>query len=108
MQNALNELYAESRVFIGTVEGSMSFEYVEKRLEQKGVHKVLLKPLMLVAGEHAREDMSSPEPDSWKSLFESRGYEVSCSLKGLGENPAWAAIYMDHIRDAAKRAGLEL
>ncbi|KIX12155.1 sirohydrochlorin cobaltochelatase [Dethiosulfatarculus sandiegensis] len=108
MQNALNELYPENQIFIGTVEGSMSLDYVEKRLKHAGVQKVLLKPLMLVAGDHAHEDMSSSEPDSWKSILESRGYEVSCSLIGLGENPAWAAIYMDHIRDAALKAGLEL
>lgn len=55
---------------------------------------------MVVAGDHAINDMSGDEDDSWKSTFEKAGYEVECILKGLGEYPAVRQIYVKHALEA--------
>ena len=90
-------------IHIGTVEGYPGFEEVCRRLEEQGgVKNVLLVPLMVVAGDHARNDLAGEEPDSWKSLLTERGYAVSCQIEGLGENPAIRAIFVDHARAAAE------
>ncbi len=89
------------RVFLGTVEGYPGLEEVLRRLsERPEVKRVILHPFMVVAGDHASNDMAGEEPDSWKSRLESAGYHVSCMLKGLGEYPALRAIFLTHARAA--------
>lgn len=91
------------RAFVGTVEGYPTLEEVLRRLaEQPGVGRVRLYPLMLVAGDHARNDMAGDEPDSWKSRLEAEGYAVSCALTGLGEYPGIRKIFAAHARRAAE------
>jgi hypothetical protein len=63
--------------------------------------KVVLEPLMIVAGDHANNDMAGDEEDSWKSTFEAEGYEVECILRGLGELPAIREIFVEHAKEAA-------
>ena len=87
-------------VFTATVEGSRTFEDALDWLERSGVRKVVLMPFMLVAGDHAINDMAGPEEDSWESRLRDAGYEVSSHLRGLGENPAFRSIYLDHLRAA--------
>ena len=90
-------------IHIGTVEGYPGFDEVCRRLEEQGgVQHVLLVPLMVVAGDHARNDLAGEEPDSWKNLLTERGYTVSCCLEGLGENPAIRSIFVDHAKTAAQ------
>lgn len=90
-------------IHIGTVEGYPTFEEVCRRLEEKGtVKKVVCAPLMVVAGDHAKNDLAGDEPDSWRSMLEERGYAVSCILEGLGENPAIRAVFVRHAREAAE------
>ena len=54
-------------------------------MKDKGYSRVVLEPLMVVAGDHANNDMAGDEEDSWKSQLQASGYEVECVLKGLGE-----------------------
>ena len=63
---------------------------------------------MIVAGDHAVNDMAGPEVDSWKSILTSEGYTVEAKLEGLGLNNDFAALFVDHIADAAQSAGIAL
>ena len=77
-----------------------SFDSVLKKLaNNKETKKVLLMPLMLVAGDHANNDMAGEEEDSWKSILTAKGYAVEIYMHGLGENKAFQDIYVDHIKD---------
>lgn len=71
--------------YVGTVEGYPEIEEVIELLKRDGIEKVHLRPMMLVAGDHATNDMASDEEDSWKSVLESNGFEVETYLVGLGE-----------------------
>lgn len=87
-------------VFIGTVEGYPDIDTVLKGVEAFGAEKVTLLPLMIVAGDHAENDMAGDEEDSWKIIFKGEGYEVETILKGLGEYEGVRALFIDHINDA--------
>jgi len=95
-------------VCIGLVEGLPDFETVREKLANAGARKVLLKPLMYVAGDHARNDMAGGEEDSWLTLLENDGYRVTPILEGLGENPAVRAIFLDLLEQAAQQAAIDL
>ena len=84
-------------VFVGTVEAYPGVETVLKHVEAFRPEKVVMLPLMVVAGDHAVNDMAGDEEDSWKSIFERAGYKVDCVLKGLGEFQAIRDIYIEHI-----------
>lgn len=88
----------ENNVFIGTVEGFPEIETIIKRLKKKDIEKVTLIPLMLVAGDHAQNDMAGDEDDSWKSKLEKEGYIVDIILCGLGELSDIQKIYIDHLK----------
>ncbi len=90
--------------FIGTVEAEPSLEDVIAKVKEGGYKKVVLEPLMVVAGDHANNDMAGDDDDSWKSAFESEGLEVECLLRGLGENESIREIYADHARAAIEEA----
>ena len=90
--------------YVGTVEASPSLEDLLALVKQGGYKKVVLEPLMVVAGDHANNDMAGDEDGSWKKEFENAGYEVECILQGLGENEAIRSIYVDHARAAIERA----
>ena len=61
-----------------------------------GYTKVVLRPLMVVAGDHAWNDMSGEDPDSWKSLFTAAGFAVETQMTGLGSVPGVQQLYVDH------------
>lgn len=86
--------------FVGTVEAEPTVEDMVAAAKDGGYTRVVLRPLMVVAGDHANNDMAGDEEDSWKSIFESEGFEVECVLKGLGEIPAVQQIYVAHVQDA--------
>lgn len=86
-------------VFIGTVEGYPNFQSVLKRVKKRCIKEVVLMPLMLVAGDHAKNDMASDEEDSWKSMFEAEGINVELNMKGLGEIDSFAQLYINRIDD---------
>ena len=75
-------------------------DYVMKRLKRQEIKKVYLAPFMIVAGDHARNDLAGEEEDSWKNQFEAAGYPVECHLKGLGEYPGIRKIFLKHIEES--------
>lgn len=93
-------------VFVATVEGSRTFEAAMNWLKHEGVGKVTLMPFMLVAGDHAMNDMAGDETDSWRSRLQSAGYEVETYLHGLGENAEFRRIYAQHLRMAEPMVGV--
>ncbi|MCJ7691383.1 MAG: sirohydrochlorin cobaltochelatase [Clostridiaceae bacterium] len=88
-----------SNVYLGTVEGYPTLQDVIRKLKVDKVNEVTLVPLMVVAGEHAKNDMASDEEDSWKMVLQNQGIKVNVYLHGLGEIPKFQEIYLDHIRD---------
>ena len=90
--------------YVGTVEATPSLDDVLKQVQAGDYKRVVLEPLMVVAGDHANNDMAGDEEDSWKSVFEDAGYEVKCLLRGLGENEAIRQIYVDHAKAAVDSA----
>lgn len=88
------------QVLVGTVESFPELKNVMDKLEIAGKKKVALLPFMLVAGDHAKNDMAGEE-DSWKSELEAEGYQVRVLLKGLGEFAGIRKIFLEHMEEAA-------
>ncbi len=86
--------------FIGTVEAEPSVDDVLEKVKAGDYERVVLEPLMVVAGDHANNDMAGDDPDSWKSVFEAEGYDVECLIRGLGENEEIRKIYAEHAQKA--------
>ena len=86
--------------FVGTVEGYPDLEKIKKDLENFKPQKVTLIPLMIVAGDHANNDMAGDEDDSWKTQLKKEGYEVECVLKGLGEYQGIQDMFVAHCKNA--------
>ncbi|MDR1956058.1 MAG: sirohydrochlorin cobaltochelatase [Treponema sp.] len=91
-----------SRSFIGTVEAEPSLDDVIAEVQAAGLEKLVLFPLMIVAGDHANNDMAGDEEDSWKSILTAQGFSVQTVLRGLGEYPALQAHLVQHVADAMK------
>ncbi len=89
-----------SQVLVGTVESFPELKNVMAKLKIAEKQKVALMPFMLVAGDHAKNDMAGEE-DSWKSQLEEEGYKVRVIMKGLGEFRGIRQIFMEHIEEAA-------
>ncbi len=107
-QKKMRKQYPQIKTCIGTVEGSPGLEDLLVSLSHAKTKNIVLKPFMIVAGDHAANDMAGPDDDSWKSVLTREGYKVKPVLKGLGENDAFARIFVDHIRDAAEENGIDL
>ena len=86
--------------FVGTVEATPSLEDVLAKVQAGDYERVILEPLMVVAGDHANNDMAGDEDGSWKKTFEDAGYQVECLVRGLGENEAIRQIYVEHAQAA--------
>lgn len=99
MQTQMNELGYDN-VFIGTVEGDEAFsaDAIIEKVAAVGYTKVVLRPLMVVAGDHANNDMAGTEEDSWYAMFTASGKfeNVDTQIKGLGQIEAIQQIYVDH------------
>ena len=94
-------------VFVGTVEGEpeeTALTEVLNSVKEAGYKKVVLRPLMVVAGDHANNDMAGDDDDSWKSSFEADGSfdEVTCQISGLGRIDEVQNIYVEHVKSALK------
>ncbi|MEL7634576.1 MULTISPECIES: sirohydrochlorin cobaltochelatase [Sporomusa] len=87
-------------VYLFTVEGYPSFDNVLAKLKANKVKKVTLMPFMLVAGDHATNDMAGDEEDSAKSQLIAAGFKVDTYVHGLGENAGFQDIYIQHVKDA--------
>ena len=92
-------------IFIGQVEGEPGLDAVLADLQEAKITRVLLSPFMLVAGDHARNDMAGEDADSWASQLKANGFTVRSSIAGLGSIDAWADIYVERLKelDAAMR-----
>ena len=100
MEYAFHDL-GRKDVVIGTVEGYPGFGEALRRLKERPqVRRVELRPLMTVAGDHAKNDLAGDEEDSWRRRLEAEGYETACVLTGLGEYPAVRALFVEHARQA--------
>lgn len=99
MQDRLNEM-GLNNVLIFSVEGWPHLETVIPQLKAKGIKNVTLMPLMMVAGDHANNDMAGDEPDSFKSILESEGFKVNAYIHGLGENEAVRQLFVDKAEQA--------
>ena len=86
--------------YVGTVEAEPTLDDVLAGVKDSGAHKVVLQPLMIVAGDHANNDMAGDEEGSWKRVFQDAGYEVECVLKGLGELRAIQQLFVAHAQAA--------
>lgn len=104
MQTQMEEL-GYKNAFIGTVEGEpedTSCEAVIEKVKEAGYKNVILRPLMVVAGDHANNDMAGSEEDSWKSMFEASGNfdSVTAQIAGLGRSDAVKQLYVEHTKTA--------
>ena len=104
MQTQMDEL-GYNNVFIGTVEGEpeeTACDQIIEKVKAAGYKKVILRPLMVVAGDHANNDMAGDEEDSWKSMFTADGSfeQVDCQIEGLGRIPEIQALYAAHTAAA--------
>lgn len=86
--------------YVGTVEATPSLDDVLEAVKQGSYKRVVLRPLMVVAGDHANNDMAGDEDDSWKTTFEKEGYEVVCEVEGLGALEAVQQLYVEHAQAA--------
>ncbi len=97
-------LYEEGlHVFVGTVEGYPSLSDVIRALKNRGIEEVTLMPFLIVAGDHAKNDMAGDENDSWKNILIGEGFRVHVYLHGLGENPRYHDIFVQHVKDAINK-----
>ena len=84
--------------FLGTVEAYPSMETLMKMVKEYDPKKVILAPFMIVAGDHAKNDMAGDDPESWYNQFKSAGFETEAVVKGLGEYPGIRKILVEHLR----------
>lgn len=113
-----NSIYAEldytfkdmgyDNMHIGTVEAYPTVDSVLRLVKKQEPKKVYMAPFMIVAGDHANNDLAGEEEDSWKRLFENKGHEVECVLKGLGEYEAVQEIFVKHAQNAEPAVFVEL
>lgn len=98
---ALDYMFKEAghpNIYVGTVEAYPELSHVLPRLKGRGIKRIHLAPLMIVAGDHAVNDMASDEKDSWRIRCEKEGYQVICHLKGLGEYPQVRTLLLKHLK----------
>lgn len=91
-------------IFLGTVEAYPALDSLLREADDFKPRKIILAPFMIVAGDHAQNDLAGEGPDSWMSRLSSEGYEVTPVLKGLGEYPKIRQILVDHVQHAIDAA----
>ena len=101
MAAAANAFHAKDpHVWLATVEGANGFDNVLPRLKASGAKRVWLQPFMIVAGDHANNDLAGPEEDSWASRIKAEGMTPMPHLKGLGEIKAVRGLFLSHTENA--------
>ena len=107
-QKKMREMYPDVKTYIGVIEGMPGLTDLLPAMTHAQTKKVILKPFMIVAGDHATNDMAGDEADSWLSVLVKAGYDVQPVLKGLGSNDAFARIFVAHIQNVADEHGITL
>lgn len=97
--NEMAEEYGMHNFYIATVEGTPVLEDAAAFFRGKDIASITLVPLMLVAGDHAVNDMAGKGEASWKSLLQKEGWHVDAVLKGLGEYPSICRLYERHLEE---------
>lgn len=105
LQNEFREADLK-QFFIGTVEADPDYESVLKDLKESGLTRVVLAPLMVVAGDHANNDICGEEDDAWMSLLKAEGFEVIPHVEGLGQYADIRKIYVNHVRKALEATAI--
>ncbi len=95
LQDALRSAGSDN-YFIATVEGEPELEDILPQIKARGFKKVILAPFMVVAGDHARNDLAGDEEDSWKSIFLKNGFEVETIVRGIGEWEEVQELFSQH------------
>ncbi len=98
--NDLFQMKGHRNMIVGTVKGSPTIDEVLDVVKKFNPEKVILTPFMIVAGDHANNELAGEQEDSWKSIFEKEGYKVECVLKGLGEYEFIRRIFQEHLEEA--------
>jgi sirohydrochlorin cobaltochelatase len=106
--NIMHSLYPETKTYIATVEGFPDLETVMAQMKEDKVQKVLLKPFMDVAGDHAHNDMAGDGPDSMKSILTKNGFKVFPVMHGMGEEDGFANVFAHHLAQTAADNGISL
>lgn len=102
------QLIGRDDILIGTVEAQPGLPALLRLMRERGgIERVVLAPLMLVAGDHATNDMAGADPRSWTSQLGAAGYEVHCVMRGLGELPLVRRMYVEKARAAAGGRDIE-
>jgi len=100
LQTFINRAGYGDRYFIGTVEATPTLQDMIDKVTATGFKKVVLQPFMIVAGDHANNDMAGDGDESWKTAFEKAGFQVTCVIKGLGEIPEIQDLFVKKTADA--------
>lgn len=104
----LRAAYPGTPIHIGMVEGYPGIDDTIGELRTAGTRKVLIKPLMMTAGDHAHHDIDNDEPESWRGRLEAEGIGVTTIMEGLGSNDAFARLFANRIRQTADDHGIDL
>lgn len=97
---ALDYMFKENgypNIYMGTVEAYPELDNILKLLKKRKVTRIHLSPFMIVAGDHASNDMAGEKNDSWLNICKNAGYEVICHMKGLGEYPEVREMFLEHL-----------
>ncbi len=107
-QKEMRGEYPEVETFIGVVEGLPALEDLIPQMKLSKKKKIILRPFMISAGDHATNDMAGPDADSWQSILIREGFEVRPVLEGFGSKDAFVDIFVKNIADAAKERAINL
>ena len=104
----LNTLYPDTKSYLAVVEGFPGLDTVLRQMKKDGVSRVVLKPFMTVAGDHAVNDMAGEDPESMRSILTAQGFEVTTVIEGLGVQDGFADVYATYLAETAADHGIEL
>lgn len=107
-EKKMRAAYPRVETFLGVVEGTPALDDLMERLKLAKSKKIVLRPFMITAGDHAVNDMAGAEKDSWKSILTAAGFEVQPVLEGMGAKDGFAALFVENIGDAARERGITL
>ncbi len=102
---AMNQVFADAApgVFVATVDGYPSLDDLLPKLREKKGRKAYLMPFMLVAGDHARNDMAGDNAESWKSVLGKNGFRCEAVMEGMGDYPEIVDVWLDHLKEVYSR-----